>query len=163
MALAFKGGAGTARHGLELGQLRLQGCDAELESGPYHVAATTTAVMNTRIGATNTTASASHNPAHKNVPATAMTVPAATPATMTSGRPVREARHRPVAGSNTGLSGGGVGGSSPPKSAAGNCAAYRWRRLLGGCGRSWRAVWARPPRLPYKQQVPRRAARPTTA
>jgi hypothetical protein len=52
-----------------------------------------------------------------------MTVPAAMPARMTSGRPVREARHRPVAGSNTGLSGGGLGGSSPPKRAAENCAA----------------------------------------
>src|SRR5207302_9981782 len=101
-------------------------------TAPDDFTATTTATTNTRIGATKTTASASHNPAHKNVPTTAMTVPAATPATMTSGRPVREARHRPVAWSTTGLSDGDGGCSSPPKSAAGNCAAYRWRRLLGG-------------------------------
>ena len=122
IALAFKVSAVTARHGLELGQLRLQGFDADLGSAPYDFA-TMTAVMNTRIGATKTTANASHTPADKNIPTTAMIVPVATPARMSSGRPVREARHRPVAGSNTGLSGGGLGGSSPPKREAGNCAA----------------------------------------
>src|SRR2546430_14651987 len=86
IALAFKVSAVTARHGLELGQLRLQGFDADLGSAPYDFA-TMTAVMNTRIGATKTTASASHTPAHKNVPTTAMTVPPATTARMAPSPP----------------------------------------------------------------------------
>jgi hypothetical protein len=57
----------TARHGLELGQLRLQGFDANLSSAPYDFAARTMAAMNKRGAATKTTASAVHTSAHKNV------------------------------------------------------------------------------------------------
>jgi hypothetical protein len=67
IALAFKVSAVTARHGLELGQLRLQGFDADLGSAPYDFAARTMAAMNTRGAATKTTASAVHTSAHKNV------------------------------------------------------------------------------------------------